>query len=283
MRPQPPPAKKSLINLLGYAEEILKAGEPVVSDLAKHAVAAFHEVDVATLEGVSIPADDPGCWLEVARLHEVPAPAPGEAYEGWIASPPAGAGPFDKPRLVSTKLIAVPIEEASDLIEAALARPEDVMLPRGERAKQEDAADVLLWLEDLREFATEFDQWVAGTWSEWEAAERPRRRSIAFYNRLFEIQQRASSMGDDAPIEAVFGVGIARWEHPGGRVSAPLVEASVELDIDPDHGNIAVRARPTLPRLALRPFDELEIPGVGRLRQQALSQLLRIHEDPDVG
>src|SRR3954454_4736565 len=99
MRLQSPPARKSLINLLG-AEEILKAGEPVVSDLARHAVAAFHEADVAGLEGVSVPADDPGCWLEGARLHEVPPPEPGAEYEGWVAPPPAGASPFEAPRLL---------------------------------------------------------------------------------------------------------------------------------------------------------------------------------------
>src|SRR5438876_421292 len=81
-----------------------------------------------------VPVDDPGCWLEVARLQEVPPPEPGAAYEGWVAPPAAGAGPFEAPRLLSSRLVAVTIEEASDLVEAGLARPEDAMRPRGERA-----------------------------------------------------------------------------------------------------------------------------------------------------
>ena len=43
--------RRNLCNLLGYAEEILKGGERIVSDLAKDAVLAFYEHDVSGLEG----------------------------------------------------------------------------------------------------------------------------------------------------------------------------------------------------------------------------------------
>ena len=283
MRLQAPSApKKNLCSLLGYAEEILKAGEPIVSDLTKHAVAVFHETDVAHLEGVSVPTpDEVGLWLRVERLRENLAPDPDEAYAAWMAPQPASAGAFGKPRLSQTCLVHVDAEDASNLLEAGLAAPEDVMKPKGDRARG-GGFDILMRLERLPEFAAAFDAWVEGPWSAWETAERPRRRSVAFYNRLFEIQQRASSMGDDAAVEALFGVGLARWEKvPGTRVNAPLVEASVELELDPDDGAILVRARSQPPRLALRPFDDLEIPGVGRLHKEASTQLERLHGDPD--
>ena len=54
-----PPAavegRKALCNLLSYAEEILKQGERVVSDVAKDAVMAFYEHDISGLEGVVRP------------------------------------------------------------------------------------------------------------------------------------------------------------------------------------------------------------------------------------
>jgi hypothetical protein len=89
-------------------------------------------------------------------------------------------------------------------------------------------------------------------------------------------------MGDDTPVETLFGVGLARWVHPAGRINAPLIEAAVELELDPEDGAITLQPRVQPPRLALRPFDELEIAGVGRLQREA-SQLEQFYDDPDVG
>jgi len=172
---------------------------------------------------------------------------------------------------------------ASELLEAGLAVHDDVMPRKGQTEPQGDFVDVLLRLENMPEFVAAFDDWVSIQWKAWEEAERPRRRSIAFYNRLFEIQQRSSSMGDDTPIETIFGVGVARWTHPAGKINAPLIEAAVELELDAEDGAITVRPRPQPPRVALRPFDELEITGVGRLQREASQQLERFYEDPDVG
>jgi very-short-patch-repair endonuclease len=280
MQPVAVNGRAHLCNLLAYAEEILKIGERVISDLAKDALMSFYEHDIASLDGVAAPGSD-DCWLRVSRLREVTAPEPDEAHRPWMA-PKEGKGPFDRPRLLDTKLVSVSIEEASDLIEAGLALEDDVMKPRG-AVVEANKVDILLSLVNLPEFAAAFDEWMAGPWTAWADSERPRRRSIAFYNRLFETQQRMAAMGDDVPVEAVFGVGIARWNHPGGRVNAPVIEAIVELELDPEDGAIIVRARQQAPRLALRPFDMLEIEGVGTLYREASAQLERLYNDPDVG
>jgi very-short-patch-repair endonuclease/transcription elongation GreA/GreB family factor len=179
--------------------------------------------------------------------------------------------------------VSVCLEDASDLIEAGLAVEDDVMRPKGERGERGDIVDVLLRLKNMPEFSAAFDDWLLGPWAEWESTERPRRRSIAFYNRLFEIQQRSASMGDDTPVETVFGVGLARWIHPAGRINAPLIEAAVELELESEDGTITIQPRAQPPKLALRPFDELEITGVGKLHREASQQLDRFYEDPDVG
>jgi very-short-patch-repair endonuclease len=141
---------------------------------------------------------------------------------------------------------------------------------------------VLLRIINLPDFAAGFEAWIQGTWAEWAATEQPRRRTMGIYNRLFEFQQRAASLGEDMPVEVVFGSGLARWNHPLGKINVPLIQAPVELELNPE-GAIVVRAREQAPSLYLRPFDVLEIEGVGALLREASAQLERSYNDGDVG
>ena len=119
--------------------------------------------------------------------------------------------------------------------------------------------DVILRPTTMPEFTAAFDAYIDGAWTGWAETERPRRRSIAFYNRLYETQQRIVAMGDDRPIECVFGVGMARWNHPLGAVNVPLIEALVEIDLDPGDGSLVMRPRAQAPKVCLRAFENLEI------------------------
>ena len=83
-------SRASLCNLLGYAEEILKEGERVISDLAKDAEMAFYEHEVTCLEGVSAPDGD-DCWIRIRRLRETQAQLPaGASHVPWLAKAPDG-------------------------------------------------------------------------------------------------------------------------------------------------------------------------------------------------
>ena len=256
-------------------------GERVVSDLSKDALVSFYEHDVTNLEGVAAPGGD-DCWLRVSRLREIAAPDAEPVYQSWLAKA-TSPGPFERPRLAETNLVSLSLEMASDLLEAGLATGDDVMKPLIRSGENPGNIDVLLRLERMPEFRQGFAEWVDGPWSAWEQSEKPRRRSITFYNKLFEVQQRMSAMGDDVAIEVVMGVGIARWNHPAGKINAPLIEAISELEMDPRDGAILVRTRQQPPRLALRPFDMLEIDGVGKLYREASEQLERLYNDPDIG
>ena len=271
--------QQNLTNLLHYAEEILKIGERVISDLAKDAALAIHEQDVTGLEGVTVNAND-GSWVRFSRLREIPAPPADPMFDDWIVKP-AATRMFDRPRLVDSRMVRVSAECASDLAEAGLADPEDMMAPIGEGPPAQ--VDVLLRLTKLDEFASLFQAYVDGPWSDWAMTEQPRRRSIAIYNRLYTVQQRMSALGDDVPEECVLGVGMARWLHPLGRVNIPLIEAAVELVLDPEDGSIVILPRAQPPTLCLRPFDDLGIDAVGRLYRDGAEQLGRIYDDPDIG
>jgi hypothetical protein len=158
---------------------------------------------------------------------------------------------------------------------------DDVMMPLDEASSEQ--IDVLLRLTKLTEFAAAFTSYVDGQWSAWAITEQPRRQSISIYNKLYTVQQRMIALGEDVPEECVFGVGMTRWHHPQGRVNIPLIEAAVELALDPEDGSILVSPRPQPPRLCLRAFDTLEIGAVGRLNRDGGEQLTRIYNDPDTG
>lgn len=196
--------KQNLMNLLRYAEEILKISERVISDLTKDSFLTIHEQDVRGLEGVTIDPDE-GAWVRFARLREIPPPTADPMFDDWITKPTASRL-FEKPRLADSRLVGVSAEIASDLVEAGLAEIEDVMMPLDDT--KSDQVDVLLRLAKLTEFAAAFAAYVDGPWSEWAATEQPRRRSIAVYHKLYTVQQRMIALGEDVPEECVFGVGM---------------------------------------------------------------------------
>ena len=143
--------------------------------------------------------------------------------------------------------------------------------------------DVILRVANMPEFRRLWQDYVDGPWAAWADVERPRRRSIDFYNRLYQIHQRILSMGEDTPIELVFGVGTARWNVMGERINVPLIEHLVEIELEEDDGALQVRPRQSTPQLVLRPFHALEIDGSKGAQRDVGEQFDRIVDDPDRG
>jgi AAA domain len=270
--------RKDLCNLLSYAEEMLRISEKVVANLSKDAVRVFHEYQVARLEGVSVGLSEEE-WLRVARLREIQPPEPDAMFDGWLSGL---GGLADPPKLAEKRLIKVDLHTASELLAAGLALEDDVMPQRGDDADS-GHVDVILRIENMPEFVAAHRAYCAGPWQTWADTERPRRQSILIYNQLFEAHQRMVATGDDAPIECVMGVGVARWEHPEGRIDAPLIEQMVELQLDEGNGAILVRPRQQPPRVSLRVFDDRGVNAAGGVQRDAAARLARIVEDPDAG
>jgi hypothetical protein len=123
--------------------------------------------------------------------------------------------------------------------------------------------------------------YVERAWAKWAEVEQPRRRSIEVYNKLYQIEQRVTSSGEDNAIELVWGIGIARWQCPNGRINAPVLEQQVELELLED-GTLLVAPRNVPPMLALKPFHSLDIEGSKKLQREAAEKLAHVVEDPDV-
>jgi very-short-patch-repair endonuclease len=274
----PDDSRKALGNLLSYAEELLRISEKVVADLSKDAVRVFHEYQIARLEGVSVGLSNED-WLRVARLRERLPPEPDAIFNGWLSGL---GGLSDPPKLAEKLLVKADLDTASELLAAELAQADDVMPQRGDDSDS-GMVDVILRTENMPEFVAAYRAYCTGPWQTWAEKERPRRQSILVYNQLFEAHQRMVATGDDAPIECVMGVGVARWDHPEGRIDAPLIEQMVELHLDEGDGTILVRPRQQPPRVSLRVFDERGINAAGGVQRDAAARLARIFEDPDGG
>src|SRR5579883_2704822 len=271
--------KKGIANILRYTEELLSFNEKVIFDLAREPYPHFFESQVARLEGVDTGVDD-DAWLRLHRLREAPPPAPDQMFEAWFD---AGShlSPDHPPRLLSERLLNLPVEEISDLIEAGIVVDEnDVMRPLDVEEARPLRMDVLLRVATMPEFARLWQEYLDGPWAAWAGAERPRRRSIDFYNKVYQIHQRIQSMGEDTPIELVFGIGMARWQHPDERINVPLLEQLVEIELE-ETGDVTIRPRQSQPHLALRPFHTLEIEGSKGVQRDVGEQFERILDDPD--
>ena len=273
-------AKNDLVRALRYTRELLSMNDKIIFDVSAEPHPRFFESEIRGLEGVVLGADDDN-WLRIKRLRETQPPAYDQMFDGWVST--KNRPSLDQqPTLVGERMLKLGADAAQRLLdEGVIASPDDIMRPVESDQKNPDVVDVILRSSYMPGFTAKWQEYIDGPWTQWVEVERPRRRSIKFYNDLYQVHQRIVSLGDDNPIELVFGVGIARWRTPEGRINIPILEQLMELDLEED-GSIVGRPRNTRPLINLRPFHELEIEGSKSL-QRDIDQLFdRLLNDPDV-
>jgi very-short-patch-repair endonuclease len=272
--------KQALRNVLEYTEHMLATRVKVISDVDNNneSVARFHESDIAGLEGVDVNvAED--TWLRVHRIREIKPPLPDSMLDGWVdfGSHPS---PDKAPTLKGERVVRLSIEDISDLFEAEiLTDGDDVLTPD---SSDGGVNDIVLHTANMPEFCAMWRAYVDGPWAAWAVVERSRRKSIRVYNDLYQIHQRMMSLGEDTPVEMVFGLGVARWRTGGQRINIPLIEKPVELDMD-EAGIISVRPRRFLPKLVMAAFQHHQITGSEAVQHEIGDRFARMADDPDVG
>jgi hypothetical protein len=174
-----------------------------------------------------------------------------------------------------------------------VSKPESEELVASGQARVEDCAeslladakgqfDVRLRLEDRPEIAREAEQYLSLSWLPWSVGERPRRRSIALYQKLFEVVQLSELGGAEQAIELVWGIGLSRWIKDGAVIDLPLIERLVEIEID-ERAAGTIRPRQAPATVNLRPYDELKIDGVPVAQDAARRAIANAEEDIGVG
>jgi hypothetical protein len=258
------PAADKLRSLLDYVEQVVRLDERPAFRLAEHRLStgqtlALHQHELHALPGIrhDLTDEDGPIWLAVERLQRGEPPACPESLKEWLDVAP---DPEVAPRLREERIVTVPAREKDDLLATGQARPEDCAAALDPNAVGQ--FDMRLRLEDRPELRNAAETYMAEQWLPWAEAERPRRRSMAVYQRLFEIAQLADLVADQ-PFELVWGLGLTRWKQDAVEIDLPIVERLVEIEIAEEAGgDIRVRPR-TAPALAnLRLYEELRVEGV---------------------
>ncbi len=272
--------RADLRDCLLYTQDLVGFNQKVIFDLVADKLSPIHEKDLLGLEGVQV-AVSPDIWLQLSRLREIRPPDPDPIFDGWLERE-AHPGPHKPPKLMTRRMLRLPIEDISDLCEAGLLDADDVMRPRDAIEDHPPEMDAILLVQRMPEFQDAWQEYVDGPWKRWAETERPRRRSIEIYNQLYQVQQRVTAAGEDNAIELVWGIGIARWQHELGRINAPVIEQLVEIELL-ENGTLTVSPRQMPPKMALKPFIRWDIEGATGLQLDASEQLERFVDDPDRG
>jgi hypothetical protein len=281
-------AASRLNGLLDYVEALVKLDERVVTLLAQHRLAdgsqfILHEHELAGLPGMTLDSSDSdgAVWLRMQRLQRTAAPAVGKEIAEWIE---VSNDPTRSPAIHDVLHLRVLETEKNRLIATKEARAEDCVISlKIEKADGYDKKffDVMLRLEDRPAVVEALETYCAGSWTTWAEAEKPRRRSIAVYQRLFEIAQRLLQSGGSESIELVWGIGVARWNRCGGNIDIPMIERAVEIELaDQANADITVRPRAASARVELRAFEKLA-PATLALAEDAARRCLRALETPE--
>jgi transcription elongation GreA/GreB family factor len=281
-------AARRLTGLLDYVEALVKLDERVATRLSQHKLAdgsqfALHQHEIAGLPAIQCDASDADgpIWLRVQRLQRTTPPVfDGEGKE-WID---ISNDPLRVPVIHDALHIRVAETEQQRLVTAGEARPEDcVGSLKTEKSDTPDQKfyDVMLRLEDRPAVRDALEVYCSGPWSRWAEVEKPRRRSIAVYQRLFEIAQRLLQSGGSESIELVWGIGLARWKRLAELIDLPMIECGVEIEIaETGNADITVRPRSGVTRVELRPFEKLAGARFV-LAEDAARRCLRSLEGPD--
>jgi very-short-patch-repair endonuclease len=231
-------ASQNVIDLLTYIEEVEKLKtKPAFSVTTEFFVAYQQELKGLPEIRFNLQSEGDDVWLKVPRIQEISAPNPGENLRAWVT---LSKSADKKPEL----------------------KTECVFL---EGKKEVDRYQ----LSDHPEIKEHFDWYVENQWEPWSAAERPRRKTISIYNKLFALQQTISSEGSETPIELVWGLGYSTWKKEGqsNTVKCPMLVQACEIVLNSRTFDLEVRPRDVDARLEIDCYTEMEVPGVRQLEE----------------
>lgn len=225
-----------VIDLLNYIEQIEKLKrKPSFSLPEEYFVAHRHElVNLPELQ-FNLQQEGDDVWLKLPRLQEVTAPELDDLIRDWV--------------IVSKSPEKIPeIKQEVTLIQA------------GGETRQE-------FLTDNQNVKAQFDWYVEYLWKPWSQTERPRRKSISFYNKLFSLQQAISSEGAETPLELVWGIGYSAWkkEDYGTPVKHPLLLQACNVTLNEVTLELEIRPRDVDAKLEIDCYAEMEISGISQI------------------
>ena len=253
-----PDTKNSrLFELIEYARQTALMRDNPKTTIEDYKIFTEYEHSLKNLPGVQINVssadEEDEIWLSVARLREIPAPFPQtKLLEVWIDD---FKDPNNPPRLKSSVSVHT-LAGAQIKLTGENGDP----LPPSRMIALEH-----FQLKDQVE--NEFKEYIVGFWKNWSESEKPRRRTIALYGKLFALKQQLEGGITDAQIEFVWGIGIAVWKMKDTNVRFPLITKGVELSLNEKTMAIEIRPRELDPRVELEIYSNADNPGVPQVQK----------------
>src|SRR4051794_40034589 len=183
----PDAAAARLAMLLDYIREVVRLDERPAFRLADHRLATgqtlvVHRHDAAGLPGLALDLtdEDGPVWLSLERLKRIDPPVPAAEIAPWLE---IGSDPDREPIVRTFLMRSVPAAEKDALVASGEARAEDCAEAFAPGEGASDQWDVRLRLEDRPAIGAALEAYTTETWRAWAESERPRRRSMALYQK----------------------------------------------------------------------------------------------------
>src|ERR1035437_1461510 len=222
-----------VLDLLTYIEQVEKLKRtPAFTVPTEFFVAYQHELKGLPELQFNLQDGDDDVWLRVPRLHEIPAPELEERLRPWVTLPKTTE---KRPELKPEVVTATANREVSTAL-----------------------------IQDHPGVRGLFDSYIENQWEPWAAAERPRHKVIACYNKLFSLQQAIATDGAETQLELVWGLGYSVWKKEGfsKAVKNPLLVQSCELSLNEKTFALEIRPREIEAKLEADCYSEMELPAL---------------------
>lgn len=186
-----------LLELIEYARQTALMSDTPKLQTEDYKIFIEYERSIRDLPGVQLnqsSADsEDEIWLSVARLREIPAPAiQSKLLESWIE---VSNDPDSIPRL-KTSTARQTLEKAGVKLISETAEPvKPTSLIALENFQLKDRVE------------SEFKDYINQSWKPWSESEKPRRKTITLYGKLFALKQQLEGGITDTQTELVWGIG----------------------------------------------------------------------------
>jgi hypothetical protein len=253
---RPDPIAQPLKDILRYLAEVVRLdGSQVNGRPPNDHRFVLHQSEFDGLPGITYDTrdEDGAVWLAVERLTDLSPPDPDADIGNWID---VSRDPEQKPQVRDSIVVTVGSAEKERLVAAGRARTQDCAPAIAGSEGGGGIWNVRLRLADHPDVARRLERFVGEPWASWAEAERPRRKTMAIYQRLLDVVHLIQTADADRPVELVWGIGTVRNQE----IAQPVLERLVEIEvIESPNGEIRIRPR-LLAGVELNPLASLPTP-----------------------
>jgi len=262
----------SLNELLDYTYHLAQLNEKPVFQVEEFSQFRVHSSKFShannTITGSSDLQDN--IWLKIKRVSRTDPPKITDEIKNWID---VSNDPEQMVTILKDYSTTLTLSEVNQLLEKQIIGEKDVSEIETLEASQENEKfglrNVNFSLENHPELQDQIHNYINTLWQPWADAEIQKFADVQLYETFFNLYQSLEKRDDAQTPELVCGIGVMRWITPIGKLDYPLIEHSVELELDANDGSILVKPRNRASNLALNVFMSMQNLGVTTLSEFA--------------